>query len=410
MATEYTTVSVILYKSKTLSNGEHPLTVRISKGGIRKHISLGVSCHKDDWDPKNKLPKRSHPNKNKIDAIILKALKKYNDQVIDFKHEEKDFTPDVLITAVRNPTKKTTVFSYFELKIKNLKAANKIGNADIYLSTLNQLKKFTKNKDITFSQIDYEFLVKFETFFRSKGLSDNAISIRFRTLRALFNIAIRENYIKHTFYPFDMYKIAERFDTNTKRRAITKEELQLIEALKIDPRSTAFEAQKYFVFSYYGQGINFGDMAALKWKNLVDGRIFYKRAKTGREINFLLIERTLEIINYWKPVTKTSLESYIFPILNEAVHITATQKHNRIHKVLTRVNRDLKIMAKDLGIEGNVTTYVARHTFATVLKKSKNVNTAVISEAMGHKTEAITQVYLKSFENSIIDEAMENLL
>lgn len=117
----------------------------------------------------------------------------------------------------------------------------------------------------------------------------------------------------------------------------------------------------------------------------------------------------LEIIDYWKPVTKTSLDSYIFPILNDAVHITATQKHNRIHKVLVRVNRDLKAMAKQLGIEGNVTTYVARHTFGTVLKTS-GVNTAIISEAMGHKTEAITQTYLKSFENSIIDEAMEHLL
>jgi hypothetical protein len=258
MTTGYTTVSVILYKSKTLSNGEHPLMVRISKGVVRKYLSLGVSCHKDDWDSKTKGPKKNHPNKDKINAIILKAKKKYNDQVIDFKHEEKDFTPDVLITAVRNPTKKTTVFNYFELKIENLKAANKIGNAEIYLSTLNQLKKFTNNKDITFSQIDYEFLVKLETNFRSKELSDNAISIRFRTLRAVFNMAIRENYIKQTIYPFDRYKISERFDTNTKRRAIKKEEIHLIEALKIDPQSTAFEAQKYFIFSYYGQGINFG--------------------------------------------------------------------------------------------------------------------------------------------------------
>lgn len=77
-------------------------------------------------------------------------------------------------------------------------------------------------------------------------------------------MAIRENYIKHTVYPFDKYKISERFDTNTKRRAITKEEMKLIEALKVDPQSTAFEAQKYFVFSYYGQGINFWRYGRIK--------------------------------------------------------------------------------------------------------------------------------------------------
>jgi integrase len=100
---------------------------------------------------------------------------------------------------------------------------------------------------------------------------------------------------------------------------------------------------------------------------------------------------------------------YIFPILNKEIHITPTQKHNRIHKVLTRVNKELKNIGKALAIEVSLTSYVARHTFATVLKSS-GVNTAVISEAMGHQTEAITQTYLKSFENSIIDEAMEHLL
>lgn len=409
MGSEYTTVTVILYKSKILSNGEHPILIRISKNRVRRYISLGLSCTVKNWDEKNNLPKKSHPQKEKIDSIISKAISQYKDKIIDFKHDGKDFTPDVLISETNNPTKKTTVFKYFEQRGQTLKDSKQIGNAKVYHDTYSQVKNFNNEKDLTFSQLDYNFLIKFENYFKAKGITDNAMSVRFRTIRALFNSAIAENYARKELYPFDKFKISERFNTKTQKRAITKDEVKKIEAEVLDRRSAAFEAQQYFLFSYYGQGINFVDIANLKWTNLINGRIFYQRAKTGNELSFKLPQPALTIIEFWRPATQKSNDSYIFPILNAAVHLTPTQKHNRIHKVLTRVNKDLKKIGKALKIDTPLTSYVARHTFATVLKRS-GVSTAIISESMGHQTEAITQTYLKSFENSIIDEAMEHLL
>jgi integrase len=409
METGHTTVTVVLYKSKTLANGEHPLMIRVSKNRIRKYHTLGLSCHPKNWDTKSNLPKKNHPNKDKIDSIISKAISQYKDKIIDFKHEGKDFTPDVLISEAHKPTKKTTVFKYFELKVQTLKDSKQIGNAKVYHDTYSQVKSFNSEKDITFSQLDYNFLIKLENHFRAKGITDNAMSVRFRTIRALFNLAIAENYIKKELYPFDKFKISDRFNTKTQKRAITKDDIKKIEAIVLDKKSAAFEAQQYFLFSYYGQGINFADIANLKWNNLINGRIFYKRAKTGNELSFKLPQPALTIIEYWKPVTQISNNAYIFPILNEEIHLSPTQKHNRIHKVLTRVNKSLKEIGKEAKIETPLTSYVARHTFATVLKRS-GVSTAIISESMGHQTEAITQTYLKSFENSIIDEAMEHLL
>ncbi|MEB0260506.1 site-specific integrase [Mucilaginibacter sp. 10I4] len=409
MATEYTTIAVILFKSKTLANGEHPLMLRVTKNRVRKYIAVGLSCNEKDWDEKKNLVKKSHPDKDIMNSIISKALKPYSAKVLEFKNEEKDFTPDVLISEAKNPVKKTTVFDFFDLKIKRLKESKQIGNAKVYNDTQNQIKTFNGEKDFTFSQLDYNFLLKFESHLKSKGLTDNAISVRFRTIRALFNAAIAERYAKQELYPFNQFKISERFSTKTQKRAITKEDIKKVEALTLIEGSVAFEAQQYFLFSYYGQGINFVDMANLKWNNIINDRIFYKRAKTGGELSFKLNHLALAIINYWKPLTKTERESYIFPILNTNIHITPTQKYNRVHKVLTRVNKDLKEIGKDAEIDTPLTSYVARHTFATVLKRS-GVSTAIISESMGHQTEAITQTYLKSFENSIIDEAMVNLL
>ena len=108
-------------------------------------------------------------------------------------------------------------------------------------------------------------------------------------------------------------------------------------------------------------------------------------------------------------MAKPDSHGYLFPILNVEVHKTALQKQNRIHKILSKVNSNLKLIATQSGLDINLTTYVARHSFATVLKKS-GVNIALISEALGHSDLATTQIYLDSFDNEQIDDAMKNLL
>lgn len=104
-----------------------------------------------------------------------------------------------------------------------------------------------------------------------------------------------------------------------------------------------------------------------------------------------------------------SFDDYIFPILNKKIHITRMQQYNRIHKIIVKVNPNLKEIAKLANIDANLTTYVARHTYATVLNRS-GVNTSIISESLNHSSEKVTQIYLDSLENSQIDEAMKNLL
>ena len=409
MASVHTTIVVLLRTSQTLANGEHAVRLCVTKERVRKYISLGFTCSLKNWDVKANLPKRNHPFKAQYDSIISKAIRDYKEKLNDFNSEGKDFTPAVLIDTLGLKVTKTTLFKYIESKIVDLKESNRIGNADVYTNTLNQLKTFLKRKDITFSQIDLVFLNKFETFFRKRSSMDNTMSVHFRTLRAVFNSAIAEGYAKKDSYPFDKYKISERFSTKTKKRAITKEEVHKVGNLVIINDDSSLEAQKYFMFSYYGQGINFVDIANLQWHNLSNGRIFYRRAKTSQELSFALPQPALDIIEKLNKSTDRNRNTYIFPILNRDVHISATQIKNRIKKVMGRVNKDLKAIGTRVGTTLPLTTYVARHSFATALKRS-GVSTSVISESMGHQTEAVTQTYLKSFENSIIDEAMKHLL
>ena len=144
-------------------------------------------------------------------------------------------------------------------------------------------------------------------------------------------------------------------------------------------------------------------MAYLTEKSIIDNRLIYNRKKTSKLINLPMQERALMVLKRYKDKSGP----YLFPILSN-YHKAEQQRLNRLHKVITKVNAALKSIGEELGIPIKLTTYVARHSYATVLKRA-GVSTSIISESLGHSSEKVTQVYLDSFENSQIDKAMENL-
>ena len=158
-----------------------------------------------------------------------------------------------------------------------------------------------------------------------------------------------------------------------------------------------------FAFTYYCGGINFIDIANLTQANIMENKLIYKRHKTGKLIKIPLQPQAFELIKKYH----SKENPYLFPILSD-FHATEIQKANRIHKVITKVNKRLKEIGEELNLPIPLTTYVARHSQATVMKKA-GVSTAVIREIMGHSSERVTQIYLDSFDNEQIDEAMKSL-
>jgi integrase len=404
-------ITVVLYKFNTLANGEHPLMLRLAHKKERSLVSLGISCSKELWDDKKNVPKRHHPNKELIENIINQTINIYRTKLLELVNQQKVVTPHTLIQALQADTRKeeaSKVFHFFDLIIDRLLQAGKVGNANVYKDTKLSLKRFTSSNDLLFTDIDQTFLHNYEIFLRELDLAETSMAVYFRTLRALFNKAIQEKLINLNAYPFKEFSIA-KFNTSTKKRAITKEEMKRIGDLEIDPASFLLEAQHYFLFSYFGQGINFIDIAQLQWKDLVQDRIFYTRAKTGKIIHFKLLPPAKAIVEHYRPLTGNHPENYIFPILNRLKHITPLQIDNRETKVLKRVNNGLKEIARLAQVDAILTFYVARHTFATVLKKS-GVSIYIISKAMAHNSTETTEIYLDEFESKVIDQATECLL
>ena len=173
-------------------------------------------------------------------------------------------------------------------------------------------------------------------------------------------------------------------------------------------------AKSVFLFSFYCGGINFVDLAQLRWRNIStdsegNQRLTYVRQKTGGKFSVRLLAPAAQLIDQYRPDTHNGPDSYVFPILNTKQHPTQKQVDNRLHKVLGQVNKDLKLIGERAGIDTPLTTYVARHSFATVLRQAGQA-TAVISQAMGHKTEAVTAIYLDSFASQTVDSAYDALL
>lgn len=396
------TANIVCYKSKTLSNGEHPLMVRVCKDGKKKYKSLGVSVNPKFWNFEKNTLKSNSPNYEFLSKIIADKASELSEDIVKLKSEHKDFTASTLIEENSSQVKPRTVNDLFCEQIERLKDEGRRGYMLSVKQGYNSLLKFNKHLDIYFSDIDILFLRRYETWLRKQELAENTIGIRFRTLRAIYNLAIEQDIVKAENYPFKKYKVS-LLQEETIKRSLSKEDIERILAYKSTNNYMRFPID-VFAFTYYCGGINFIDIANLTQANVIENKLIYKRHKTSKLIKIPLQPQALELIKRYQHKDNT----YLFPILSD-FHKTEIQKANRIHKVITKINERLKEIGEELNLPITLTTYVARHSQATVMKKA-GVSTAVIREIMGHSSERVTQIYLDSFDNEQINEAMKNLL
>ncbi len=401
--TQMITVDVVCYKYKPLKNRELPIKIRVCKDRKTRYINLGVSTKMEHWDFEKNQPKADCPNRELLEKLIASKISEVKSKIVELKSEDKEFSATTLVYKVSNPVKLVTVGELFRQHLSRLEEEKRTGYRLSIQQTYNSLIKFNRHLDIPFSEMDYNWLRRYETLLRKQGKSENTIGIRFRTIRMIFNLAIEMEVVKPEYYPFKKFKVS-KLHQDTAKRAITKDDVQAI--INYPTAGKGFYvclAIDLFTFSYFMGGINFVDMAFLTERNVIDNRLIYTRKKTGKLINLPLQERAALLLKRYKDKSKP----YLFPILSD-FHKTEQQRLNRLHKVITKVNTVLKSLGEELNTPVKLTTYVARHSYATILKRA-GVPTSIICESLGHSSEKVTQVYLDSFENSQIDKAMENL-
>ena len=443
------TVKVVYFTSKTLADGSHPFVVRITKNRKQVYRYTGLSLQPKYWNKDKQEVRRSYPEPQR--ETLIKDLEKWRKKYAEAAEtlataDEQHDAETVFKKAVegRKAQRRIKLLAYVEELAAGMAKVGQIGNAGVYRDLGNQLAKFVGSEysspepplgkgqehekaawvqkyDVPFERVDVAFCNEWEATLRATGVEEITLSLRFRTLRAVLNKAVAAGLMKAEQYPFAR-NVAERhkfsigkFDVKTAKRAISRSELRKLEAL--EPTTDRHQlAKDAFLFSFYCGGINWVDMAQLRWSNLSGSdengqpqRLTYTRQKTGGKFAMALLEPAAIIVTAYRPFTYSGPISYVFPVLDPARHISPTQIKNRLHKVLGQVNEDLKELGQMAGIDTPLTTYVARHSFASALRNT-GTSTALISQMMGHSSEAVTSIYLDSFASELADNALNTLL
>ncbi len=405
-------ISIISITSKKKKDGSNPLALRIHFGGSgkRKMYSLynygtglqKLSATKANWDSGNSRFKEKADPRNKTLFDLERKIADYQDEV---KFKGVTFTIDGLERRLFNQVDLSSCFALFDVHIKNLDSEARFAYAITFRNSLSAIKRYTKQRDLPLSEVTTEWVEDFDKYLKAT-CTVNTRSIYLRSIRTIFNSAIKKSIVSRDLYPFGIngFKIKAG---PAKKRALTQQQVLALINKKV-PKELS-DSQNYFALSYLGGGVNFKDMALWRWdQNVENKRIVYIRSKTRNKDNvtpqsIALNGRIAEILAEY-----TRVDEYILPIV-----FSKNQKtiRHQILNALKRTNKDIKRIARMAKVPNpdQITFYTARHSFATILKK-KGHSVELISELLGHSDIKTTQIYLGSFDDATKDAAFEDLL
>lgn len=398
-----TNIVVSLDTRRIKKDGTYPIVLRLGHNRTTIPIPIGVGVKEKDWDDKSRIVKKSYTGVetvSRLNNLIQKKRSEAMDIVMKL-HENGELdrlTVAQLKDKIHKPTDNQSFFQFTQQLIDELKKANRFGTAKSYSEVLHVLNEFNRQRDLSFKGVSYEFLNKLETAHVAKGNSLNGLAVYLRTIRSIYNKAIKSGLVEREHYPFETYKIRT---VPTEKRALDWELLKKIILHKLESKHPLFNARNYFVASYMMYGMNFSDMAFLKRSDIKDGRILYRRKKTSKIYDIKITDNLQHIL-----AACTSDSEFVFPIIKSNV---PTQQYREILWARKRYNKKLKLLATELGIDQNLTSYVSRHSFATQAMLQQ-VPLNAISSMLGHSNIKTTEIYLKSLPSSMLDDYNEKLL
>ena len=322
--------------------------------------------------------------RKRIEAIIWRLEK------ADVK-----YTTDDVVTAFRLPDDDEHSFCVFSIKlVEHLKRMGKYRLSETYISAVNSFMRFRGEQgDIRLDEIDSDLIKEYEHYLLNDcGLCRNTSSFYNRNLRAIYNRAVKKGLTMDRVPFSEVYTGVDK----TSKRAVTIETIKEIKDLDLTGDAEMSFVRDLYMLSFDLRGISFVDLALLETNQLQNGYLTYFRRKTRQKLEIKWEEQMQEIVN--RHHVKES--RYLLPILTETGGDIRRQYLNALHWV----NARLKKIGKMIGCPIPLTTYTARHGWASAAH-SLNVATPFISQALGHDSEKTTRIYLSSLDNEVIDEA-----
>lgn len=351
----------------------------------KKYFSTKVYLKPEQWDTK-KLVVRNHPNADALNRLIYEYMSKIEKKELELWQQGRHISLDLLKDALNTSENKTSFIPFFKQEVAN--SALKESTKRNHLSTLALLQEF--KRDVSFSDLTFEFISSFEHFLQSKRYHTNTIAKHMKHLKRHINVAINKDYMEIQKYAFRKYKIKT---VENKHTHLAPEELEKLEKLSLTGRYAKYQKTlDAFLFCCYA-GMRYSDFISLTPDNIVEIHketwLIYKSVKTNTEVRlplYLLFEKKGLVI----------LEKYRDNV-QDFFHI----KDN------SNVNKDLIILARLAGLSKKISFHTARHTNATLLIYN-GVNITTVQKLLGHKSVKTTQVYTNVMDMTIVHDLEKN--
>ena len=401
---------------------EGGLYFQIIHNRVVRQLNTDYKAFAEEWDAESESVVVNGNRSNLLLGIqerLAWDVARLEKVVRSLETERRRFTADDVITMFHKLTKESSLFTFMHGVIAQLKQLGKVRTSETYTATLKSFMAFRDEQDVPLDGISSDMMLMYEAHLKARGVRMNTISFYMRNLRAVYNRAVEKGLTAQN-YPFrHVYTGVDK----TVKRAIPIKAIKALKELDLSMKPSLDFARDMFLFSFYTRGMSFVDIAYLKKTDLQNGILTYRRRKTGQELSIKWEKCMAEIIAKY-PENKTY---YLLPIIKEEGNgrnsvshqaclngrvVTDEGKANerrQYDNTLHLVNYRLKELSTMLKLQRPLTMYVARHSWASAAK-SKNVPLSVISEGMGHDSEATTQIYLASLETSVVDKANKMIL
>ena len=375
----------------------------IHKRSVRR-INTGYRILSEEWDGTSSricLPERGSIRYDRLVVIERKVLEDFGrikNIIAELERRQEDFTADQVVELFRSEDEERGFLAFARTLIKQLRNIGKERTADSYTSAVNSFDRFIGDEvDVSLDLIQSDLMVGYETYLKMCGVCPNSSSFYMRNLRAIYNRAVEKGLTN----PRNPFKHVYTGIGKTVKRSVSLKVIRQIRDMDLGHTPELDYARDLFMFSFYTRGMSFVDMAYLKKSDLRNGILVYRRHKTNQQLFVRWEQPMQDIVDKYD----TAESPYLLPIIRNNEKDPRSQYKNALHLL----NRKLKVIGQRLELPVALTTYVARHTWASVAQ-SKNVSISVISEAMGHDSESTTRIYLASLDKSQVDKANKLIL
>jgi len=411
------TVNLYLDTRRKKENRSFPIKIRVYDGATKK-----ARLYTTDFDLIEKDYNRIFfPDKGqrfrKEETEIREDLEGLKNYYSDKIKSLKIFTFEAFEKSLEIKSGDLSdAFYHFDAYIKELRDSDRIGTASSYELSMKSLKSYLKAKKgkepkkLLFQDITVKFLNDYETWMTTNNKSFTTVGIYLRGLRVIFNWAIELKNIEQDLYPFGVKRYEIPASTNPKK-AFDSTQLQTLFQVKAETPEQE-KARDFWFFSFVCNGMNMKDILHLKWKNLDDGQIIFVREKTkrtkkanSRPIQVPLTDFAKSFIEQYG-TKEGNPNGFIFPILDEKM--TAEKLHSVKSNFIRFINQHIKQLAKANGLTEDISTYWARHSFATTAVRKK-ASLEFVSEALGHSDLKTTKNYFAGFEDKTKKEILEDI-